>query len=58
MKTYTLTLTEEEANLTLQAIQELPARIANPLTKKIQEQAQAQLAQEQDITAESAPTEE
>jgi hypothetical protein len=40
--TYTFTLTEQEANAVLQAIQELPARIANPLTQKLQEQAKLQ----------------
>jgi hypothetical protein len=43
MKTFTFTFTEDEANMVLSAIQELPAKIANPLTKKVQEQAQAQL---------------
>lgn len=50
---YTFTFTEQEANLILNAIQELPAKVANPLTKKIQDQAkeqaealQAQQAQE------------
>jgi hypothetical protein len=44
MKTFTFTFTEDEANLVLNAIQELPAKFANPLTKKLQEQAQAQIA--------------
>jgi hypothetical protein len=39
---YNFTFTEQEANAILQAIQELPAKIANPLTQKIQEQAKAQ----------------
>lgn len=43
MKTFTFTFTEEEANWVLNAIQELPAKLANPLTKKLQEQAAAQL---------------
>ena len=43
MKTYTFTLTEEEANMILNAIQELPAKIANPLSKKLHDQASAQL---------------
>lgn len=42
MKEYTFTLTEDEANVVLHALQELPARVANPLTKKLQEQAAAQ----------------
>lgn len=46
-KELTFTLTVDEANVILNAIQELPARIANPLTKKLQEQAQPQMQQEQ-----------
>ena len=46
MKTFTFTLTEEEINLILHALQELPARVANPLTKKIHEQASEQLEQQ------------
>ncbi len=41
---YTFTFTEQEANLVLNAIQELPAKVANPLTTKIQKQAAAQAA--------------
>jgi hypothetical protein len=48
MKTFTFTFTEEEANWVLNAIQELPAKIANPLTKSLQEQAQAQIAAEKE----------
>lgn len=40
---FTFTLSEQEANAVLTAIQELPARIANPLTKRLQEQAQEQM---------------
>lgn len=40
---FTFTLLEKEANLVLTALQELPAKLANPLTKKMQEQAQAQM---------------
>lgn len=43
MKTFTFTFTEEEANAVINAIQELPARIANPLTQKLQEQAKVQI---------------
>lgn len=43
MKTFTFTFTEEEANWVLGAIQELPAKLANPLTQKLHEQAKAQL---------------
>lgn len=46
MKTFTFTLTEEEANVVLHALQELPARVANPLTKKLHEQAQEQMTEE------------
>lgn len=43
MKEFTFKVTEEEAHFILNAIQELPARIANPLTNKLQAQAAAQL---------------
>ena len=33
----------DEANLILAALQELPAKVANPLTQKLQQQAQSQL---------------
>jgi hypothetical protein len=39
MQEYTFTLTEEEANMVLAALQELPAKVANPLTQKLLEQA-------------------
>lgn len=39
----TLNLSIEETNIILNALQELPAKIANPLTAKIQQQAQQQL---------------
>lgn len=39
---YTFTVTEQEASYIILALQELPAKIANPLTKKIQEQAHEQ----------------
>jgi hypothetical protein len=44
---FNFTLNEEEANMVLGALQELPAKIANPLTKKLMEQAQAQAAAQQ-----------
>ncbi len=44
---YTFTFTEQEANLVLNAIQELPAKVANPLTKKIQDQAKEQAEAQQ-----------
>ena len=40
---FTFTLTEQEANAVLMAIQELPAKVANPLTQKLQKQAQEQM---------------
>ena len=46
MKTFNFELTEDEANLVLQGLQELPAKICNPLSKKIVEQAQAQMTEE------------
>lgn len=39
----TLTVTIEEANMILAGLQELPAKLCNPLTQKLQQQAQAQL---------------
>jgi len=38
-------LTMQEANVILAALQELPAKIANPLTQKITDQAKPQLAE-------------
>jgi hypothetical protein len=47
METKELTLkfefTVEEANIVLAGLQELPAKVANPLTTKIQKQAAEQL---------------
>ena len=40
----TFTLNLNEANMVLAALQELPAKIANPLSQKITEQAKEQLA--------------
>ena len=42
-KTLTFELTIEEANTVLAGLQELPAKLANPLTQKLQEQARKQL---------------
>jgi len=39
---YTFQVTEQEASYIILALQELPAKIANPLTKKLQEQAREQ----------------
>ena len=39
----TFKITIEEANLVLAGLQELPAKVSNPLTMKIQQQAREQL---------------
>lgn len=44
-KELNFTFTIQEANTLLTALQEMPARIANPLTAKIQQQAKPQLPQ-------------
>jgi hypothetical protein len=41
----TFILTMQEANTILAALQELPAKIANPLTQKMTEQAKPQIAE-------------
>lgn len=48
----TLNLTLNEVNAVLAALQELPAKMANPLSKKITEQAKAQIEalQETEVT--------
>jgi hypothetical protein len=46
-------LTMQEANTVLAALQELPAKIANPLTQKITEQAKPQI-EELQTAAENA----
>lgn len=49
---FNFTVTEQEANVILQALQELPAKLANPLTKKLMEQGQSQIPkQEQETSA-------
>jgi hypothetical protein len=40
-------LTEQEANILLAGLQELPAKVANPLTRKLQQQAQEQLPKQE-----------
>jgi hypothetical protein len=47
--TFTLELTLEETNVVLAALQELPAKLCNPLTEKIRTQAQAQIAAMQPV---------
>lgn len=44
---FTIVVTEQELNILLTALQEAPAKIANPLTKKLQEQAKSQIKTEQ-----------
>lgn len=39
---YIFEVNEQEASYIILALQELPAKIANPLTKKLQEQAREQ----------------
>ena len=43
----TFVLNLNEANIVLSALQELPAKVANPLTTKITEQAKEQIAKMQ-----------
>ena len=43
MKEITINLTKEELGVILVAMQELPAKICNPLTERIRKQAQTQL---------------
>ena len=51
----TLELTLNEINAILNAIQELPAKFANPLTAKITEQAKQQISDMQPAVAEADP---
>lgn len=44
---FTFTVTEQEANMIVAGLQELPAKLANPLTKKLQEQAQVQMPKQE-----------
>lgn len=39
---FTFTVNEQEANVLLTALQELPAKVANPLTEKLVTQAREQ----------------
>lgn len=45
----------DEVNSILAALQELPAKIANPLTQKIKEQAEGQLRKQETAPQEAAP---
>lgn len=47
-----LELTVEEANTVLAGLQELPAKLCNPLSQKIQQQAVSQLPQDDQKSAE------
>jgi hypothetical protein len=47
-------LSVDEVNAILAGLQELPAKIANPLTQKVRQQAEAQLPK-QETAAETAP---
>jgi hypothetical protein len=47
--TFTLELTLEETNVVLAALQELPAKLCNPLSEKIRTQAQTQIAAMQPV---------
>jgi hypothetical protein len=40
---FTFTVNEQEANMIVAGLQELPAKVANPLTQKLQQQAQEQM---------------
>jgi len=40
---FTFTITKEEANVVLVALQELPGKICNPLSEKLRKQALSQL---------------
>jgi hypothetical protein len=40
---FTFTITKEEANVILVALQELPGKICNPLSEKLRKQALSQL---------------
>jgi hypothetical protein len=42
--TFTFELNLEEANVILAALQEIPAKICNPISEKIKAQAQEQIA--------------
>lgn len=43
---FTFKVTEQEANMIVAGLQELPAKVANPLTQKLQQQAQEQMPKE------------
>jgi len=49
--TLNFSLNIEEINAILAALQELPAKVANPMTQKIREQAEAQIKKMQEDSA-------
>ena len=52
--TFTFTdISLDEANILLAGLQELPAKVANPLTQKLQQQAQGQMPTAETPTATS-----
>ncbi len=55
--TFNFNLTLEEANVILAALQEIPAKICNPVSDKIKGQAQEQIAAMQATQAPEAPAE-
>lgn len=55
--TFNFNLTLEEANVILAALQEIPAKICNPVSDKIKGQAQEQIAAMQAAQAPEAPAE-
>lgn len=53
--TFTLSeLTVDEVNMILAGLQELPAKICNPLTAKLRGQAEAQIPKQDEQPVESA----
>ena len=48
-------LSVDEVNCILAGLQELPAKIANPLSQKIREQAESQLPKQDAAPQEAAP---
>ena len=56
--TFTFELNLEETNIILAALQEVPAKVCNPLSDKIKAQAQTQIAAIQAAEAVKEPTAE
>lgn len=54
---FNFTLNLEEANTVLAALQEIPAKICNPISEKIKAQAQEQIAAMQAAQAATTPAE-